>query len=273
LDQPDESPKVGFVASKASRSVPLRQYRYLAIADEIRAQLNDGSLEPGALLPTESQLAATYEASRVTVRKALQSLRIAGLVEARRGYGWSVLQPPIRRTLATRGFEEPLTRAGVAVERKVLDFALVNPEDEVREALECDRVLYVKLVTIADGVPVAAISVWLPEELAQEITPASWRSGGSVYDVLPDITLGHTSQSIAARLPTEPEAELLQIAANTPVLLSRRVSKDATGTPVLLAHLVYPSNIMEFVVEVPGGETEIISAGPELPRPRAAKFA
>jgi GntR family transcriptional regulator len=256
----------------ASSAQP-RKYRYLAIADEIRAKVDDGSLEPGSLLPTEFQLSEAYDASRVTIRKALDSLRTAGLVEPRRGYGWSVVGRPIRRTLATRGFEEPLIRAGVHVERRVLEFALTAPPVDVAEELGAQRVLYVKLLTVADGVPVALISVWLPEDLAQEVTPAALRSGGSVYDVLPDMAFGRTTQSIATRRATQAEIELLEIDAETPVLFSHRRSEDADGRAVLFAHLLYPGNIMEFVVEVPGGESTLLAGTSEMPRPHARRFA
>lgn len=248
--------------------VQARQYRYVAIADEIRSRVDSGSLEPGSLLPTEFELAEAYDASRVTIRKALQSLRDAGIVEPRRGYGWSVIHRPIRRTLAMEGYEEPLTRAGVDVERRVLDFALVDADEHVRATLNSDRVLYIKRITVADGAPIADISIWVPEEAAQHITPAALRNG-SVYDVLP-AGIGRTVQSIGARLPTEPEAQTLGIPLDAPVLFSQRVSEDEAGTPVLLAHLVYPANVMEFVVEVPRGESEVVPGTMEMLRPRAA---
>ena len=254
--------------SDPAAPVQARQYRYVAIADEIRARVDSGSLETGSLLPTELELADAYDASRVTIRKALQSLRDAGIVEPRRGYGWSVIRRPIRRTLAIGGYEEPLTRAGIDVERRVLDFALVDADEQVRATLHSDRVLYIKRITVADGTPVADISIWIPEEAAQHITPAALRDG-SVYDVLPG-AVGRTVQSIAARLPTEDEARTLGIPPGTPVLFSQRVSEDEAGRPVLLAHLVYPANVMEFVVEVPHGESEVMPGTMEMLRPRAA---
>jgi DNA-binding GntR family transcriptional regulator len=48
---------------------------------ELRAQIVDGTLAPGARLPSITDLAEKYEVALTTVRKALDALKAAGLVE------------------------------------------------------------------------------------------------------------------------------------------------------------------------------------------------
>ena len=67
-----------------------RQLRYQQIADELRRPRGDGEFAEGGLLPSESELAAAYGVSRVTVRRALAELKRAGLVNSRQGFGWFV---------------------------------------------------------------------------------------------------------------------------------------------------------------------------------------
>ena len=59
----------------------MRELRYLAVADDLRHRIDGGDLATGRLLPSEADLSATYSVSRVTVRKALESLRADGLVD------------------------------------------------------------------------------------------------------------------------------------------------------------------------------------------------
>ena len=54
----------------------------------------------GRLLPSEAELTRAYGASRVTVRRALESLRDEGLVDARQGFGWFVAVDRVRQSLA-----------------------------------------------------------------------------------------------------------------------------------------------------------------------------
>jgi DNA-binding FadR family transcriptional regulator len=66
----------------------VRTIRYQTIADDLRRRVADGEFERG-VLPSEAELSAAYEASRVTIRRALEALRVEGLVESRQGFGGS----------------------------------------------------------------------------------------------------------------------------------------------------------------------------------------
>jgi GntR family transcriptional regulator len=64
-----------------------KQPIYLQIAEDLRRQIDSGSLEQGAQLPTEHDLREKYGASRDTVRDAIARLAEMHLVEARPGRG------------------------------------------------------------------------------------------------------------------------------------------------------------------------------------------
>jgi GntR family transcriptional regulator len=64
---------------------------YRRIAQELRQQIQNGELTPGAQLPTELELRARYEASRNTIRDAIKWLTTNGLVESKAGLGTFVL--------------------------------------------------------------------------------------------------------------------------------------------------------------------------------------
>ena len=58
------------------------------VALQIRRQLDSGALLPGDRLPPERELAEQFQLSRNTVREALRSLEMAGILEFRKGmYG------------------------------------------------------------------------------------------------------------------------------------------------------------------------------------------
>ena len=59
------------------------------ITADLRRQIERGTLGPGALLPSEPEVARMYGVSRQSARTALQVLERDGLVVVRRGAGGS----------------------------------------------------------------------------------------------------------------------------------------------------------------------------------------
>ena len=77
---------------------------YQRIANDLRAQIETGQLQPGAQLPPEEQLGKLFKASRNTIRDAIRFLISLGLVETRAGQGTFVVDPPdpLVTTLTTK---------------------------------------------------------------------------------------------------------------------------------------------------------------------------
>jgi GntR family transcriptional regulator len=64
-----------------------QQPMHQQIAEDLRAQIESGSLAPSAQLPTELELRDRYASSRNTIRDAIKRLASQGLVETRPGQG------------------------------------------------------------------------------------------------------------------------------------------------------------------------------------------
>jgi GntR family transcriptional regulator len=65
---------------------------YRRIAEDLRQEIESGTLAPGSQLPTEIELRDKYVASRNTVRDAVKWLTSRGLVETRPGHGTFVIE-------------------------------------------------------------------------------------------------------------------------------------------------------------------------------------
>lgn len=57
------------------------------VADDLLARIIDGRFAPGDALPTEAELGAEFDVSRVTVREALRTLSARGIVRVLSGVG------------------------------------------------------------------------------------------------------------------------------------------------------------------------------------------
>jgi GntR family transcriptional regulator len=241
----------------------VRPVRYLAIADDLRERVGQGEFAAGRLLPSESELSAAYDASRVTVRKALEALREEGLVDARQGFGWFVAADPLRQSLGRLGtIESQLTASGVAAQRRVLDFEFVRPPAWVAAELGSGKVLCVRRLNLADGEPFARVTVWCPERLGSSLSRDEVERS-PFYELLP-IELGGATQTIGAAAAAVDDAELLAIPTGSPVLVCRRTTRSTDGEPVLLSEHVFPAHRTEFVVDLPHTEPSIAPTGMRL---------
>jgi GntR family transcriptional regulator len=241
----------------------VRQTRYQSIAEELRARIASGEFASGRLLPSEAELSGAYGASRVTVRRSLELLRDAGLVDSRQGFGWFVAADPVRQSLARLGtIESQLAAEGVDSARRILDFRFMAAPRHVKEQLEADAVLRVRRLNLADGEPFALVTVWCPEATGAKLSRADVER--SPFYELIGVELGGATQTIGAAAATAHDAELLRIPAGSPVLRCERLTRSVDDHPVLMSEHVFPAHLTEFVVDLPSVEASMAPSGLRL---------
>jgi GntR family transcriptional regulator len=241
----------------------VREIRYKVIADDLRHRVTLGEFAAGRLLPSESELSASYAASRITIRRALEVLREEGLVDARQGFGWFAAVDPLRQSLGRLGtIEAQLTSSGARSERRVLDFRFIAAPPRARAVLGATKVLEVRRLNLADGEPFARVTVWCPDDLAARISRHDVEQS-TFYELL-DIPLGGAVQTIGAALASAEDAALLEVPVGSPVLRCERTTSTPEGRPVLLSEHVFPAHRTEFVVDLPLADQSIAPSGLRL---------
>lgn len=106
---------------------------YRKVADDLIKSIRNGDYIPGQKLPTERELAESFQVSRPTVREALIALEILGFVEIRHGSGITVLEekPELSDNnvdLNVGAFE--LMEARMIIEGETAALAAFNATDE-----------------------------------------------------------------------------------------------------------------------------------------------
>jgi len=97
--------------------------RYEQVAEQIRRLITDGTLKPGDLLPPERELAVKLGVGRSSIRDAVRTLEVMGILEPRQGHGTVV------RDLSTDALVVPLASV------------LTRKREMVRELLEVRRMI------------------------------------------------------------------------------------------------------------------------------------
>ena len=90
------------MATKTTAQKPLKALkRPDLVAQEIKRLITEKDLSPGDRLPRESELQAQFQVSKGTIREALKSLEVQGLVTISTGPsgGGTIVEVPLERTL------------------------------------------------------------------------------------------------------------------------------------------------------------------------------
>jgi GntR family transcriptional repressor for pyruvate dehydrogenase complex len=99
------------------------------VAEEIKRLITEKNLSPGDKLPRESELQTQFEVSKGTIREALKSLEVQGLVKISTGPsgGGTIVEVPLDRTLQLMQnylFFKEVTIADIYTVRQLLEPAL-----------------------------------------------------------------------------------------------------------------------------------------------------
>jgi GntR family transcriptional regulator len=226
-----------------------RELRYLHIAGELRRRIAAGEIAAGRLLPSESELAADHRASRVTVRKALAELKKDGIIDSRQGFGWYVVNAPLRQSLRDlTTIERQILAAGRRPGRELVRFAFVPTPPALVEVLRTDSVLEIGRIDRVDGQPFATATVWVRADLAAGLSPRALEQRPLSEQL--GVELGGATETITAVSATRQDAELLQVPKAAPLLRIERTTSDTGGRPVLRSEALYNPLVTEIVAEL-----------------------
>jgi GntR family transcriptional regulator len=228
-----------------------------SLVDVVRHGLLDdlmnGTLEPGAKLPNENELADRFSVSRATVREAVLLLEQAGYLSRRHGSGTYVTNAPRSRHAldTTVSYTAMIRDAGHEPSETVLEKLLRiadEPERGLLGLVHGEHVVEIERVRLADGRPVIYSVDRIPEALLGELATEALDS--SLYLILGSV--GHAVvRATAELLPTLADAKLarlLEVKRGSPLLHIDQVDYDARGRPVMLSQEWHVPDAFEVIV-------------------------
>ena len=206
---------------------------------DVLVDLATHELGPDTAIPSERELMTTYDVSRATVRKAIESLIADGLLHRIHGKGTFVTRPRLESRLHLASFSQDMRRRGLTPSTRSLGIELDRPPADVARALGLGRngrAWRVERVRLADGQPIALEQGWYPQPLLPDLDHHDL--GGSLYDVFRDgygLGIDAAEQTLWGETADKALAKRLDAPLHTPLLVFRRIS-TAAGKP--LEHVV-----------------------------------
>lgn len=204
---------------------------YLLLRDEIA----NGTYNDGEALPGELRLAERYSVSRVTVRRALDSLAADGVIEKRAGSGNIVRSAPAK-TIAAEFAVPGLVELERRTDARLLHFSYGPATPRIADALQIPRdgvVQQAVRVRTLDDEPLSHLTTHVPEAIARTYSEAELATT-PLFRLLErsGVRIEGASQSVTATLAAPDVAAALQVELGSALLALTRTVTGAGGQPV-----------------------------------------
>jgi len=210
---------------------------YKDIAKKLRFRINSDEFAVGDLLPTERQLMQEYQASRVSIRKAIEELVALDLIEKKQGSGTYITHKEVVHQLVPlRSGMERSQEGGATLTSEVLEFAIVYPESEIANRLKIsttDRVYRIKRLRKFNDRPQILEESYMPASLFPELNIRVLEGSKFEYiEKVMGLKIEGSYQEFAPILPDKELQQLLNLPAREPVLQITSVANLVDGTPI-----------------------------------------
>jgi len=226
---------------------------YKQIASDIKDKIKQGIYEPDEAIPTENQLAQDYLASRVTIRKAVNTLVEMGLLEKKHGSGTYVKNKYYEHKLyELKGFTEDLGRFGAEIKNEILKYEIIKAPVKVAKQLKIKEntdIYFIRRKRYADNKVLIVEDTFLPITLFPDLTYETMLH--SKYDFIENYKHYKIKESNQIFLPILPDSyirSILNIKENTPILKLESTGILTDGTCFEYSEVYFKSEEYTFTI-------------------------
>lgn len=212
--------------------------RHEQIAHHLRREIREDYFQEGDKLPSEKRLCEYFQVSRITVRRALQTLENESLIYRKQGLGAFVMarnneSPLIQLT----DFAEDLKKAGYQATSKIICFKKTKAKVSINPKLDLSptsQLMKLERIRYANDEIVAFDQTWLPGSYGQLLFDEDLEHK-TIYEILEEkyeipITAGsytftavNANKEIAQHMGLDESAALLCIERCSKTLGNKRV--------------------------------------------------
>ncbi|MGB8452640.1 MAG: GntR family transcriptional regulator [Anaerocolumna sp.] len=222
-----------------------KQPLYRQLMEELKEQIRSGKYKAGNQIPTEPELAAMYEVSRITIRKTIEELCEQGYLVKQQGKGTFVETPKLYRKIEQQSnvsFSESCKMNGRVPTSHVLKTEIIKPENWILEFLELDTnqtVIWINRLLLADNIPIIMEDIYLPADRFKGFEPEKLENG-SLFKYVEEkfgfeshpnsrstIGIGTASSEIASKL---------EVVTGEPVMILCNYMKDQKQIPAFISY-------------------------------------
>lgn len=230
--------------------------RHEQVSDWLRDQIEQGVLAENTKLPSESALGSRFGVSRITVRRALQTLESENLIFRRQGLGSFVQDRQVRQGLVRlTDFVEDMQIAGLDPSSRVIHNTPEEAPAHVARHLGVEpgtRVLRLDRLRLGDGDPIAMDRTWLPMTYAALLSPHDLESD-TIFSILEreyNICVCRGRFRMESVNAPNDIAQFIDVPWGRALLLIERTSYMAGDLPLYFQQRWYRSDRVAYEIEL-----------------------
>lgn len=231
----------------------MQEAKFKRVAAVLKQRVEDGIYGTKQKLPSEYDLADEFKVSRLTVRKAIESLIEAQILVKSRGKGTYVMDTPKVESgrLGLQGFTEASEAYGKKSHTEVLLFKKVlHPSDEVLQALQMKTATKESIYELVrrrywNDDPMTIEQIYIPETLVAGKSADDFT--GSLFAIIEQHEpIMYSNQEIEAMLTDKRIGELMKIPVDSPLLKVQSITYTADAKPIFFDNSYYRADKYRF---------------------------
>jgi len=206
----------------------IKQPLHQQVAESLRGSIRQGCWKPGELIPTETELCQQFSASRATIRKALDSLTLEGVIsrKARKGT-WVTENQPTEQWLIDYLSDYPFAE-NVRLKILATDSITTDISDGFFNLFGSEKILTrLKVLRSLNDTPVSLSEIYLRPEHASRVCESFDPERDQYFFELLKRTVGVRIDEVHdifnAVLAVGEVAKYLQVMESSPLTLITRV--------------------------------------------------
>jgi GntR family transcriptional regulator len=247
---------------KNSESLP----KYIQIAKIIRDRIEKKEYQGEQQIPSEAELCATFQVSRITAREAINKLVAEGYLERRQGKGTYVAHQKIRRSIdRIYSFSNDMRHMGLNPSSKMLALLIEEADSLDAKALKLPpkdrRVTRISRVRLANDIPVLVETTLIPEYLCPDLVNKDLRSG-SLYQILTEdykLVLDHAEETYETVIMEKEDAKLFELDLKKPraAFYIRNITFLNSGQPIELTTATGRGDLLTLSINMFANEANV----------------
>ncbi|HWO76471.1 MAG TPA: GntR family transcriptional regulator [Bacillus sp. (in: firmicutes)] len=212
-------------------------YLYEEIMTGIKQYIEANQLNPGDRIPTEAELCEIFQASRISIRRAIKELVEEGILEIIRGKGTFVNKPRKEiHLLHLQGFTEGLTTENDIITKDIISMEKIKGTPHINKVFNNQYDEYVELIrkVYRNNQILSLDYAYLPTSLYPSIENKI-KPDSSTFKIINDeyqIKFNRVCKELEFVHPTEELQKHLEVSRLTPLILVDKVIYDECSNPV-----------------------------------------
>ncbi|MBU3227947.1 GntR family transcriptional regulator [Clostridium algidicarnis] len=220
---------------------------YYQLKEDVKKKISKGIWSVGQCIDSERELSKNYSVSRMTVRQALGELVQEGLLVRQKGIGTFVSEPKVKQK-DMMSFSEIVSRTGMKLETKVLQFEEIEASNELKDIFNKDKIYKINRMRIVNGCSIANEIVYIPCDYLD--IKDKGELNGSLYKVLEEegYKIVNSETSIQALVMEDRYKNIFNTEELVPLLKTCSKNMTAEDKVIFIEEAIYRSD--KYLLEV-----------------------